>query len=76
MNADSSATYKQLEDGSWAVWTDREDCRPGQSITVTTASGVTKLEKLKRQIGKSRDGKLFLWAIVQKDEVTPLLPLK
>lgn len=74
-NADASATYKRLEDGSWAVWADREDCKPGQSITITTSTGSTKLEKLKSQIGASRDRKHFLWTIVQKDEAAPLLPL-
>lgn len=74
MNAGASATYKQLEDGRWAVWTDREDCRPGKSITVTVSNGNTKLEKLDRQIGKSRDGKLFLWLIKDSGVTPPLFP--
>lgn len=72
MNRDASATYKQLEDGSWGCWTDLQGLAPGKSITVTTNSGATKLERLKKQIWTN--GSLSLWSLRgPKDENT--LPL-
>ena len=54
-NKDASATYKKLADGSWGVWTDL-DLKPGKTVTVTTAGGETKTEKLRKLLGHSRDG--------------------
>lgn len=61
MNAEASCTYKRLDDGQWGVWTDLQNLRRGQSITVTTRSGETKVEKLDRMIWT--DGKLSLWSL-------------
>ena len=66
MNKDASAVYKKLDDGTWGVWTDLMDLRPGQSITVTTKAGVPRLEKLGSRIWT--DGKLSLWRIKQPEE--------
>lgn len=65
MNADASATYKKLDDGTWGVWTDLQDLRPGKSITVTTRSGQPRLEKLASQVWT--DGRLSLWRIKQAE---------
>lgn len=61
MNSGASATYARLDDGSWGVWTDLQNLRPGQSVTVTTRSGQTRLERLGRLIWK--DDNLSLWSL-------------
>lgn len=65
MNAEASCTYKRLSDGSWGCWTDLQNLRPGQSVTVTTYNGQTKLERLKKL--EWTDGKLSLWSLKEKE---------
>ena len=64
MNAGASATYKKLDDGTWGVWTDL-DCRPGQTITVTTTKGRTRAEKLDKKLWT--DGSISLWSLRQPE---------
>ena len=63
LNADASAIYKMLDSGEWGVWCDMPNLRPGQSITVTTRSGQTKLEKLDRLFWHDDDSDLSLWSL-------------
>lgn len=65
-NDGASAKYKKLDDGTWGVWLDAVEGRPGQTVGVTTAGGEVKSEKLARLIW-SKPG-LQLWSL-RRDEL-------
>lgn len=67
-NADASATYKMLDDGTWGVWLSDTEGRVGKTISVTTSRGKVKAEKLAEKLWQSTDGKLSLWRIEEHDD--------
>jgi hypothetical protein len=58
-NDGASATYKQLDDGTWGCYLHDMEGSPGQRVTVTTRAGRTKLEKLDELIYSGDDYELW-----------------